>query len=290
MAPRIPAVAGRFYPSEPAACRDELTACVPTEFDEALPDHPWGGIVPHAGWICSGAVVGRTVGAIARKRQPDTVVVFGAVHVRCDRRAAAYPYGAWRTPIGDVEIDSSLAASVCETSDLVSPHPGVHRAEHSIEVVVPFIQHLMPVAKILPIMTPPSEDAAAVGAAVGRACRESGRNVAFLGSTDLTHYGPSYGFVPQGIGEAALEWATDVNDRRMIDLMLELRANEAVIEACVHHNACGPGAIAATIAACREMGAKRASLLAHTNSYEVLRARCDQSYADAVGYAAVLFW
>lgn len=291
MSLRMPAVAGRFYADEEMLCRRDLRDCLAVEPD-SLPDEavPVGGIMPHAGWMCSGAVAGRVIAAISARRQPATVVIFGAVHVYMGPDAAVYPRGAWVTPLGSIAIDEPLAARIIEEGDgLVRADAGAHSAEHSIEVEVPFVQHQWPEATLVPIMIHPDSRACVIGEAVGRACRAANVDVIVLGSTDLTHYGPSYGFTPQGIGREGLEWARRVNDRRIIDLMLAMRADEVTHEAAQHHNACGAGAIAATIAACRELGATRADLLAHTTSFEVLFPRFRQPMDDAVGYAGVVF-
>ncbi|MCK6484221.1 MAG: AmmeMemoRadiSam system protein B [Phycisphaerae bacterium] len=291
MSVRTPVVAGRFYADEEHVCRRDLRDCLPAQAD-ALPKEaiPVGGIMPHAGWMCSGAVAGSVIAAIGARRRPTTVVIFGAVHVYMGPDAAVYARGAWGTPLGMIEIDEPLAARIIEESDgLIRDDRGAHSAEHSIEVEVPFVQHAWPEARLVPIMVQPDERATTIGKTVGRACRAVNADVVFLGSTDLTHYGPSYGFTPEGIGREGLEWARRVNDRRMIDLMLALRADEITHEAMQHHNACGAGAIAATMAACRELGATRADLLTHTTSFEVLFPRFHQPMDDAVGYAGVVF-
>jgi AmmeMemoRadiSam system protein B len=138
-------------------------------------------------------------------------------------------------------------------------------------------------------MVPVNENASVLGAAVGQACRDFGVDAVFLASTDLTHYGPSYGLTTHGVGPEGLAWAKDVNDRRMIDLILAMRENDAVSEAAANQNACGPGAVAATISACKAYGACRASLLEHTTSYEVLHDRYRELARDAVGYAGIVF-
>src|SRR5262249_40324671 len=186
-------------------------------------------------------------------------------------------------------IDAPLATRICQFSKLLESDPHVHAAEHSIEVVVPFVQHLWPQARLVPIMTPPAAQAHEGGAAVARVCLDAGADVVYLGSTDLTHYGPSFGFTPMGIGANALAWAKDTNDRRIIDLMLAMRADAIVPEAFAHQNACGPGAIAATIAACQTAGGRSATLLQHTTSFETLRSRFNEPPTDAVGYAGLLF-
>jgi AmmeMemoRadiSam system protein B len=113
--------------------------------------------------------------------------------------------------------------------------------------------------------------------------------VAYIGSTDLTHYGPNYGFLPEGIGQQGLAWAKDVNDRRLIELMRLMKAEEIVREASEHRNACGSGAIAATLAACKLAGAQQGVLLDHVSSQEVARSMQYPASDDAVGYAGMVF-
>lgn len=231
--------------------------------------------------------MGLTAAALGRRGDVRAVVMFGAVHVRGVGAAAMFGSGAWETPLGVVEVDEELARAIGAAG--VGVNEGVHQVEHSIEVQVPFVQHYLPGAKIVPIMVPANDESHEVGTAVALACRDVGGEVVFLGSSDLTHYGPAYDFTPKGVGAAGLGWAKDHNDRRMIEAMLRMNAAGIVAEAEAHWNACGAGAIAATIAACRETGASEATLLRHTTSYEVLRERMGEPAVDAVGYAGVVF-
>lgn len=292
---REPAVAGTFYPRERDRCRAELENCLqrasqtPATIDAEIV-RPLGGVVPHAGWICSGAVAGRVIREIAQRCMPKVIVIFGAIHVTHGPRATVFPSGAWQTPLGLAGVEGRVVERLCGQTNLLEIDAHAHEREHSIEVEVPFIQQLLPQALIVPIMVPATNRAAALGTAVGRACKSFDINAVFLASTDLTHYGPGYGFMPKGIGMAGLKWAKEVNDRRMIDLIVAMRENDAVSEAGSNLNACGSGAIAATLAACKAMGARRATLLEHTTSHEVLTALGHRDEArDAVGYAGVLF-
>ncbi|HVP13119.1 MAG TPA: AmmeMemoRadiSam system protein B [Phycisphaerae bacterium] len=293
---REPAVAGMFYPRDPEQCRRELRACLEKAAQAAAGHEPAavlgriiGGIVPHAGWVCSGAVAARVFNLVSKEPHPSAVVLFGAVHVAHGPRASFFPSGAWETPLGLVEVDDRLAERLQGHTGLMEPAPHAHDQEHSIEVQVPFIQYLLPDAKIVPIMVPPTNNAAVLGTAVGRACKSLDAQVVFIGSTDLTHYGPGYGFIPAGVGPEGLAWAKNVNDRRMIGLILALNHYGAVEEAEANQNACGAGAVAAAVAACKAYGATRATLLEHTTSFEVLREMYDEPMRDAVGYAALAF-
>lgn len=294
MSPRMPAVAGQFYPASPDDCRAQAAACLgarPMDGEPvALPSevHLVGGIVPHAGWICSGAVAGEVVSRLAARQETDTFVIFGAAHRRIGPQAAVYARGGWDTPLGTAAVDEELAAAITTAGAPLQANADAHEDEHSIEVQVPLIQGASPGTRILPIVVPPMPGSPEVGRAVARAAERLGRRVVFLGSTDLTHYGPWYHFTPHGAGEEGVRWAKEVNDRRMLDLMVRMEAERIVPEAAASRNACGAGAVAATVAAAREAGATAGYLLRHTNSNETLRGR-QRDTDNAVGYAGVVF-
>jgi hypothetical protein len=93
-----------------------------------------------------------------------------------------------------------------------------------------------------------------------------------------------------GVGPAALQWVRDENDRGMMDLMVRLDAEAVVPAAQQHMNACGAGAIAATMAAARELGAARGCVIQYTTSYDVMRETMGRTdYQAAVGYGGVVF-
>lgn len=245
--------------------------------------------MPHAGWNCSGSVAAAVFREIGAKLRPDVVVIFGAIHVPNVKRASVFPSGAWESPLGMVEIEARLADRMCGQCGLLEASAHAHDREHSIEVEVPFMQHYLPGVPIVPIMVPADEKAADLGGVLGRVCRNFGIHACFLASTDLTHYGPSYRFTPKGVGAEGMAWAKEVNDRRMVQLMLAMIEREAVREAQSNMNACGGGAIAATIAACKAIGAQRAELIEHTTSEEVLTAAGYEPMQDSVGYAGIVF-
>lgn len=289
MSIREPAVAGQFYPASRRQCEQEIAALL-AEVGESAKSTGLavGGIVPHAGWAFSGGVAAEVISVLARQRTVETFVVFGAMHRHGGRAAGAvFASGAWETPLGRIAVDEELADAVLAGSELLAEDPGAHELEHAIEVQVPFIQHLTPSARILPIIVPPSASAPAVGAAVAEQAKALGRMGVFVGSTDLTHYGPRYRFTPMGCGPEAFRWAKEVNDRRLLELVEALKSDQIVPEAIEHHNACGSGAVAAAIEASKVMGADRAYILRHTTSNEVARHRFGES-ADAVGYAGVV--
>ncbi len=246
MQTRKPVVAGQFYPAQHNDCIDEINEYLEeVGVSELLPDTIAGAIVPHAGWLFSGKVAAAAFSAIRHRHEKvHCFVIFGAAHSYFGKTPAVYSRGLWNTPLGDIAIDEDLADVVLKTEDAI-PNEEAHHHEHSIEVQVPFIQHLFPGAKILPIVVPPNNLSLALGKSVGRIIRgEKQKKIICIGSTDLTHYGPQYGFEVMGIGPEAVKWATEVNDQQFIDLVIKLDAEQMLVSAAENLNACGSGAAA----------------------------------------------
>jgi AmmeMemoRadiSam system protein B len=291
MQTRKPIVAGQFYPGQHDSCTDEINQCLgESAISEALPETIVAGIVPHAGWTFSGALAAMVFAAIKQQHEKvNTFVIFGAAHSYFGKSPAVYDRGSWSTPLGEVAIDEELADAVSD-SGTAARDPAAHNSEHSIEVQVPFIQHLFAGAKIVPVLVPPGEQAISLGEVVGDfISREQQKKIVCIGSTDLTHYGPHYGFTPRGTGADAVRWAGEVNDKEFIDLALNLEPENLLTNAAENSNACGAGAAAAVIAAAKKLGKTKGLLLAQTNSNEVMLQKMGTSSADSVGYAAIIF-
>jgi AmmeMemoRadiSam system protein B len=284
-------VAGQFYPGQHDSCVDEINECLDARtLSEPLPETIVAGIVPHAGWTFSGSLAALVFLAIKQQHEKvHTFVIFGAAHGYFGQSPAVYDRGSWITPLGEVAIDEELADAVLSAGPVVSD-TSAHRAEHSIEVQVPFIQYLFPGAKILPIIVPPREQAVALGNSIGQIInKDEHKKIVCIGSTDLTHYGPRYGFTPMGVSEDALKWADSVNDKKFIDLALKLEPERLLASAAENCNACGAGAAAAAIAAAKQIGKTEGLLLVHANSNEVMLRKMGTTSADSVGYAAIVF-
>jgi hypothetical protein len=238
--------------------------------------------------VFSGATAAAAFRDLA-ERAPDTrsFVLLGAVHVSGVSRPTIYATTAacWQTPIGSVSIDADLASAIRDAArELVDVGGDAHEDEHSLEVEVPFVAHLFPDAKLVPIAVPPAPAATALGARLAEVLRAR-EAVAIVASSDLTHYGPRYRFTPHGRGAGALDWVKRENDAAIVDRMAALDADAILPMARERQNACGAGAIAAALAAARGLGAARGDVLAYTTSAD---ARPDLAgREDFVGYVAV---
>jgi len=291
MQARKPVVAGQFYPGQHDSCVSEIHEYLEAvNLTEPLPETIVAGIVPHAGWAFSGSLAALVFSAIKQQHEKvNTFVIFGGAHGYFGVSPAINNRGLWATPIGEVVIDEELADAILSTGQVVND-PNAHLCEHSIEVQIPFIQHLFPGAKIVPVLVPPIEQAVKLGTSLGEIIgRQEDKKIVCIGSTDLTHYGPRYGFSPMGTGKNALTWAKKVNDKKFIDLALKLKPDELLAGSVKDGNACGPGAAAATVAAAKKLGSKKGLLLEHTTSNEIMLRKMGTTSADAVGYAAIVF-
>lgn len=249
---------------------------------------PCGAIVPHAGWVCSGMIAGEAIATLAKLAPADVVVVFGAVHTPIPiERAALDPHASWHVPTGDSAQPRELIDQLARDQNAFVIDSRLHEREHAVEVELPLIQAAWLGATVLPIEVPLTEDADRIGRETAQQILSQGQRAVFLASSDLTHYGPSYRFTPAGVGAAALNWAKE-NDRRLLDLITDLAVERIVPEVRQHYNACGGGAIAATLAACKVAGATQAKVIRHTNSYETLMGIVGPDPTNAVGYAGVV--
>ncbi|MDR1390498.1 MAG: AmmeMemoRadiSam system protein B [Treponema sp.] len=240
--------------------------------DRALAsDHPRPAVAaaaPHAGWYYSGALAARAVNALAQGEEPETVAVLGG-HLPRGARALFFMEDAVETPLGALEIDRELRRPLLDALG-----GGDDRyADNTVEVLLPLVRYLFPRSKVLALRLPADRSSFEAGRSVYRAARDLGRSVRVLASTDLTHYGPNYGFSPRGSGRNALDWVTDVNDRRFIDAVTAGDYAGALHLAETEKSACSAGAVLGAMgfaAAGRSVtnGGKSApaELLAYANS------------------------
>jgi MEMO1 family protein len=283
---RAALLAGSWYPSEPESCRAAVLAHAaapphsPTaEIDSAGALHR-GLIAPHAGFTYSGAAAGRGFARLGQAvPEADLVVVFGS-HRGPDGPNTVFRGDAWDTPLGPLACATGLAEQLVESLGLEEEPVSPARADNGIELVLPFVRHFFPQAELLALGVAAAESALTIGAAVGLLARP--RRAVFVGSTDLTHYGPSYDFAPAGQGAKAVAWALR-NDRAFLAKVLAADAAGVVRHGVHQRSACCPGAAAAALVAAQTFGHTPAPrLVDHYSSNDV---RPSDSF---VGYGSVL--
>src|SRR5512146_241723 len=183
---RPAAVAGAFYPGTPQALAAQLGQFLlaPEDGGQAQPA-PKALIVPHAGYIYSGAVAGRAYRLLEGARDVITrVVLLGPVH-RVPVRGLALPGAdAFATPLGTIAVDAAAARMLAGLPQVVTS-PAAHALEHSLEVQLPFLQQVLGSFALLPLAVGDAS-VAEVAEVIERLW--GGPETLFVLSTDLSHY------------------------------------------------------------------------------------------------------
>lgn len=275
------AFCGSWYPATARECESSIEKFL-KEKQGPLTGNFIGGIVPHAGWYYSGSISCRVIASLQSDEKVDTIVLFGA-HMHRQSEPFILSHGAVETPFGDIDVDTELADKICDAVSIRKRSPSKFPDENTLELQNPFIRYFFPKAKIVIMGVAPSFFASIIGAmAVGEAKRLS-RNIRIIGSTDMTHYGPDFGFTNEGSGEIAHEWVKNKNDRAAIEAMVMMEEEKIISEGLSHKNMCCPGAAAATAAAVKKLGAVKAVEIDYATSFE------KSASPSFVGYAGILY-
>jgi len=275
---RYPSQAGAFYAGSEVALRSQIEDCFRHEYgpgeipkvEEEAPKKIVGIIVPHAGYMYSGHVAAHSYLAMGSDGTPETVLILGPNHTGLGSGVSIMSDGVWRTPLGDVAIDSELAVRIWRSSGMVDLDESAHRYEHSIEIQLPFLQYLYgDSVKFIPIcfMMHDLETCREVGRTIASEGR--GKSIAVVASTDLTHY--------------ESQKTAEYKDSKVIEAILEL--NEEELDDVVvsnHISMCGRGPVIAALVAAKSLGCKTARLLSYRTSGEISGDR-----EAVVGYAAL---
>jgi AmmeMemoRadiSam system protein B/AmmeMemoRadiSam system protein A len=272
---RPPAVAGQFYPSDP----QKLKLAIQQFLSGAAEIHmekPIALIVPHAGYIYSGQICADAYRQV-RGHSYEVIILLGVDHTTPGFSGISLgDYGAYRTPLGDVQVDQELiSALMSECKDCNRNHE-VHVREHSIEIQLPFIQTLFPKAKIIPAIIHPPDKALCTrfGSALAKVLKN--RQALIVISTDLSHY-------PTGENAAKADRQT-LTAIAGLDLAKVSTIMKALDMPHLDTRACGEAAILAGMTAAKMLGATRAVLASYANSGDI-------SIGDrtrTVGYGAMV--
>jgi hypothetical protein len=266
---RLPAVAGRFYPSDPTELSALIKDCTKKE-NGSTRRSVKACLVPHAGYLYSGHVAG---GVYASIRIPRKILLLGVRHRPPGSPVAIVSKGAWRTPLGDAPIDEALAERLRSACPLLSEDAVAHSKEHSLEVQIPFLQVLKPQFQFVPIVLGSAhfETLVVVGEAIGKVLAAEKQEVLLLTTSDLNHYED--------------DATTRVKDQKAVEQLLQMNAG-GLYDTCRREeiSMCGLGPAVAMLTALHVLKATEAELVGYATS-------ADRSGdPDAVvGYAGMIF-
>jgi MEMO1 family protein len=265
---RLPAVAGQFYPGNPK----ELSAAIEiyAKQDTHTKVKARACLVPHAGYMYSGAVAGAV---FARLQLPKKFLVLGVRHYPRGEALAILSEGAWRTPLGDIPIDTPLAMALRKACPLLREDGVAHSREHSLEVELPFLQVLAAGFSFVPVAvgTLHYEELKEMGEGIAQVLEQSPEDILIVTSSDMNHYEE--------------DDLTRYKDGKAIDCMLKLDPT-ALYDTCrlEEISMCGLGPAVVMLTAMNCLGVSKAELARYATSGDVSGNR-----DEVVGYAGMIF-
>lgn len=273
---RTPAVAGMFYSGEKKELEESIEECFlhkfgpgklpPTESQEKV----FGIICPHAGYMYSGPVACNSIYAIS-DLTPELFIIVGPNHWGIGTNVATMKDCQWETPLGKVEVDSKAAEEISNIAKIIDIDFFSHTKEHSLEVQIPILQQVFQNFKILPItlIDQSKESSIEIGNAIAKIAKKI--NCMIIGSSDFTHYETNEFAYEQD--EALIQSILDLDSENFYKVLQKRNVS-----------ACGYGAIASTMVACKELGATKGRLLKYATSGDITGNK-----NSVVGYGSIIF-
>lgn len=248
-------LAGSWYTSSKAELENQLKGYLDAADPETIDGRILAVIMPHAGYAYSGPVAAYGFKAIQGKGI-KTVIVMGFSHRKFFDGIAIYDKGSWKTPLGNIQIDDTLAKEIMK-NPRVRFNPGLFREENSVEMQIPFIQAALKGVKIVPIVfgTQNYEEAQSLADTIGAVLKYK-KGVLILASTDMSHY-HSY------------DEANSI-DKHTIDTLSKLKAKEFYDEgrlgAC---ELCGLMPVTTALLVAQNLGYDKINALKYANSGDI---------------------
>jgi AmmeMemoRadiSam system protein B len=258
-------VAGQFYPGNPDELRRTIASFVqkPASLLDAK-----AVVVPHAGYVYSGAVAGEVFSSI---RLPRRVIILGPNHTGRGAPLSLAPGGTWNTPLGPAAVDADMNMALRAEFPSLEEDAAAHRYEHGIEVQIPFLQVLQPgftfCAICIRLMDLPTLQE--LGHAMARVMDSLKEPVLLVASSDMTHY--------EQREDAARQ------DKFAIDRVLAVDPDglyKVILQRDI--SMCGFAPAVSILTACRDTGATGGCLIRYTNSGEA-----SGDYERVVAYAGI---
>ena len=270
---RRTAVAGSWYPDDPALLAAEVDRYVADAAVDPPPHRPRALIAPHAGLMYSGPVAAFAY-KLARDTRYGTIVMVGPSHFVPFHGVSIWSEGSWESPFGAVQVDMQLAAAIRAASPEIVDLAGAHGREHSLEMQLPFVAHLLPGAAIVPLVMGHQTRATAfaLGDAIARAVAAHTGDVLLVASSDLSHFESAA--VASSMDAVMLQHVEDIDAE---GLMRALERDS--------RHACGGGPMVAVLHAAKQLGATTAQVLRYADSGDV-----SGDKTSVVGYMAAAIW
>jgi hypothetical protein len=286
-------VSGTFYPSDKAKLSSQIAGL----FSQAGAQEKYRIVVsPHAGYVYSGLAAASAIGSLL---PASTFIVLGPNHTGQGQEFSIMGEGTWKTPLGEIEIDSATSRTL-KKAGMLEEDGWAHASEHSIEVQLPFLQHRFPAAKLVPVCMMGQgysesflRDCERLGELIGLLMKDDGKreggmekegdhsrlqasnrlpaNIGLVASSDFSHYVPAKS--AEKYDMQAIEKITSLDVKGFFQTLQKNRAS-----------VCGYGPIAVAMAAAKSLGLTKGELIKYMNSGDATK-----DYSSVVAYAALGF-
>jgi len=227
-------------------------------------------VCPHAGYMYSGAVAANGYYEVSSSKF-ESAIIIGPNHYGLGSDIALMNNGSWKTPLGEISIDTELSYEIYQNCNIVNVDELAHSRDHCIEVQLPFLQYIREEFKIVPIILVNQDKNTCLKLSNGIYEVIKDKNFLLIASSDLTHYESN---------SQAHE-----KDNLLISSILSLDI-EAFYSVLFSFNvtACGYGAIATVMEISKKLGAKKGKLLKYATSGDIAG-----DTKSVVGYSSILF-
>lgn len=267
---RRPIVAGKFYPGQKNILQQEVRDYLAAGDNWASGRDAvdaWGVMLPHAGHIFCGRIIGETLAGL---KLPERLIILCPNHTGYGQMLGVWPEGAWFTPLGEVGVDRELADALLASGGGYSPDLASHLHEHSIEVLLPFLQETIRKPEIVPVSVGTRNPSLlrAAGAGLAKVLKMH-PDVGVIVSSDMNHYEDHKTTLAKD--ELALAEAV----RGDADGLLKVTEARNI-------SMCGAGPLAIALYAARELGYSRVEVTDHDTSGPV-----SGDFGHTVGYAGL---
>jgi AmmeMemoRadiSam system protein B len=267
---RTPAVSGTFYPALPGRLRADIRGFL--DMGTATPRRALGILVPHGGYMYSGATAGAAFAAV---EVPATCIVIAPNHTgrgRARHGGSLLLDTIYRTPLGDIEPDAELGAQLQQRAHpLLIEDPLAHAEEHGVEVLLPFLQMRNDKVRVVPLVVgwDDWERTRRLARAIHDVIGER-EDVLLVASSDMNHYESASASTDKDA--TALERIVTLDGEGLLDITRER-----------HISMCGRVPVACALEVARLSGLTRAEVVGYSHSGLI-----NGNHDRVVGYAAAL--
>jgi MEMO1 family protein len=286
---REPVFSGQFYESSKEDLGRQIESCFKNKLGAGklvknnTSEKVFAAIVPHAGYVFSGYCATHVYASLMNTKEPITFIILGTNHTGLANAPFSVSFEDFQTPLGTIKNETSLSQQLINNKDIIQDE-APHKLEHSIEVQLPFLQYCFKNFSIVPIIVSTDNylELKKFSRILAELIKKQKNSVVLIASSDFTHYGPNYNFIPFPLNKKTKQNLYSL-DHQAIEKIISFDS-KGFYEQAEKSTICGKSPITITIETSKILGAKKAKLLKYYTSGDIVH-----DYENSVGYASLIF-